>query len=189
MVVLAAGQGSRFGGNHNKLLVPCTGRDGLIRPVLGHVLHNLAGLQVRRIVVTRPGQPCVTELALAQGCEILEIASHGMGDTLAAAVRYAGPGFHWMIVLGDMPFILPETLRLLAECSKTMDALAVCAPACDGRLGHPVIFAEGFFMQLTALEGDQGGRSLFGGAQLMRLETTDQGIHHDVDTPQALVFT
>lgn len=188
IIVLAAGQGTRFGGDQNKLLATCVGRDGTARAVLEHALRNLDAIEGRRLLVTRPGQPLVMNLAVAYGYDILEVETSGMGDSLAAAVRHVGSGFRWLIALGDMPFVLPETLQRVAGQGLRMTAFNVCAPCAAGRPGHPVVFGEVFFDRLLALGGDRGGKSLFNEESLVQINTDDPGIHRDVDTLQALAF-
>ena len=118
-VVLAAGQGSRYravaGADQDKLLAPCVGRDGVVRPVLEQVLLGLQaavdkGAVDNCVLLTRPERLEVIELGLRYGCQVELLASGGMGDSIAAAVTAHPEHRGWLVVLGDMPFILPDTL-------------------------------------------------------------------------------
>lgn len=189
VVILAAGKGSRFqavaGVGKDKLMAPCLGLDGQQRPVLEHVLVNLQGLPGRRVLVTRPERSAVIALAQAYDCEVLSLESPGMGDSIAAAVRSSADQGGWLVVLGDMPFIRPQTLALLAA---SISDEKISVAQCGEVYGHPVGFGRAFAPKLTALSGDRGGRHLFEAGNVQQIVVEDSGVLWDVDTPAALVF-
>lgn len=187
-VILAAGQGSRFralaGSDQDKLLAPCHGLTGDQRPVLEHVLLNLAGRVDRRLVITRPQSTRIIALARAHGCEVLLLESPGMGDSLAAAVAASADACGWLVLLGDMPFIAPATLEaVLASMSEEGIAVATGARG----YGHPVGFGRAFGASLRALSGDQGARRLFTPDCLIEVQVSDTGIYRDIDMPGQLL--
>lgn len=187
IVVLAAGQGARFqaqaGVGRSKLLAPCPGLDGIVRPVLAQTLRNLEGLPGQRVLVSRPGCTEIADLARAQGFQLIELASPGMGDSLAAAVAAMPMADGWLVVLGDMPFIRPHT------SGQVMAALTddnICVPVAEQGYGHPVAFGSAFAPGLMRLSGDQGARRLFAGANVIEIPVTDPGIYRDIDRPTDL---
>nr|WP_314530345.1 nucleotidyltransferase family protein [uncultured Pseudomonas sp.] len=189
IIVLAAGQGERFrqvaGEDKDKLLADCTGRDGAVRSVIEHVLVNLPVQSGKRVLVTTADRPQVIRMAQAYGFEVVLIDSTGMGDSIAAGVAACPDLSGWMIVLGDMPFILPSSIeRVLAGMAD--DTISV--PVYDGEYGHPVGFAASFGPALMALSGDRGARPLFASARVVEVEVDDPGVLRDVDVPGALVF-
>jgi molybdenum cofactor cytidylyltransferase len=189
VIVLAAGQGSRFrqvaGADKDKLLADCTGRDGAVRSVIEQVLMSLPVSLVKRVLVTTEDRPQVIRMAQAYGCEIVLIDSTGMGDSIAAGVAACPQCSGWLIVLGDMPFILPSSIeRVIA--GRAADTISV--PVHDGEYGHPVAFADSFGPALIALSGDGGARPLFATARVVEVEVDDPGVLWDVDVPGALVF-
>jgi len=188
-IVLAAGQGTRYrevaGAHRNKLLAQCVGRDGIERCVIEQVLVNLS-VQVDKVVLlTRPQYSCVAELGLRHGCEVVVLESPGMGDSIAAAVSAEPDHRGWLIVLGDMPFIHPDTLKRVAD-SVRPDMISV--PVYQGQYGHPVAFGRGFASSLMGLAGEKGAKRLFNGAQVNEVRVDDPGVLWDVDVPSALVF-
>ncbi|MDE1166383.1 MAG: nucleotidyltransferase family protein [Pseudomonas sp.] len=186
-VVLAAGEGRRFrqaaGSGQNKLLALCRGLDGIERPVIEQVLFSLQGVAERILVVTRPGP--VAQLALACGCEVLAFDSSGMGESIAGAVAACADEAGWLMVLGDMPFIRPDTFRAVVAASSES---VIAVPEAQAGYGHPVAFGKAFGPALMALQGDQGARKLLAPEVVRVVAVSDPGIYWDVDVPERLVF-
>lgn len=181
-ILLAAGSGSRFGGD--KLLHSLA--DG--RPL---ALAAVAGLQAacaRVVAVVRPGDGELAATLAAAGCEVVVAAEAalGMGHSLAAGVRATAGAAGWLVGLADMPCIAEDTYRLVADALRAGHAIA--APCCDGRRGHPVGFAARWYEALTALAGDAGARALLAAfADCVHLITVaDPGIATDIDRPADL---
>jgi molybdenum cofactor cytidylyltransferase len=188
-IILAAGQGSRYrqvtGADQDKLLALCTGRDGIVRPVIEQVLRNLPVSVEARLLVTTPDRPEVARLARAYGCQVLLLASAGMGDSIAAAVAACPELDGWLVVLGDMPFILPSSIERIAEGIE-IDTISV--PVQNGEFGHPVGFGRSLGAALMGLSGDRGAKPLFATAKVVEVAVEDPGVLWDVDVPAALTF-
>lgn len=189
VIILAAGTGSRFrqiaGPDKDKLLADCTGRDGAVRSVIEQVLVNLPASLEKRVLVTRKDRPQAIRMAQAYGCDFVELDSPGLGDSIAAGVQ-ACPGLDcWLMVLGDMPFILPSSIEQVVAAIRA-DGISV--PVLAGEYGHPVGFGRGFGPKLMALTGDRGAKVLFAGAQVVEVPVDDPGVTWDVDVPEALAF-
>ncbi|OCR24774.1 molybdopterin-guanine dinucleotide biosynthesis protein MobA [Pseudomonas syringae] len=188
-IVLAAGQGSRYravaGNDQHKLLAHCLGLDGVVRPVLEQVLIGLSGVVDKCLLITRTDCPEISRLGLYYGCEVVLLDSPGMGDSIAAAVAVEPDCRGWLVVLGDMPFILPETLSNVVA-SLREDCISV--PLHQGVRGHPVGFGRELGPALMTLTGDQGAKRLFKTSRVQLIEVDDPGVLWDVDTPEALIF-
>ncbi|WP_433767060.1 nucleotidyltransferase family protein [Pseudomonas putida] len=189
VVVLAAGQGSRFrqeaGADRDKLLANCTGRDGAVRSVIEQVLVSLPADLGRRVLVTTEDRPQVIRMAQAYGFEIVLIESTGMGDSIAAGVAACAQLDGWLIVLGDMPFILPSTVEQVVA-GIADDGISV--PVINGEYGHPVGFGRAFGPGLMGLSGDRGAKPLFASARVVEVAVDDAGVLWDVDVPEKLIF-
>lgn len=187
-IVLAAGQGSRFrqaaGADQDKLLARCVGRDGVERAVLEHVLLGLPQGLGTRLLVTTADRVEVIGLARAYDCRVLLIESTGMGDSLAAAVAATIDQAGWLVLLGDMPFILPQTVAQVLE--RTEDD-GICVPIFQGEYGHPVGFGRSFGPALMGLSGDRGAKPLFVGGKVREVSVEDPGVLWDVDVPGMLL--
>jgi molybdenum cofactor cytidylyltransferase len=190
VIVLAAGEGRRFrdvaGADKDKLLADCTGRDGAVRSVIEQVLLSLPASLDKRVLVTTQARPQAIRMAQAYGCDIVSIESSGMGDSIAAGVAACADLDGWLIVLGDMPFILPSSIERVAAA---MADDAVSVPVQAGEFGHPVGFGRSFGPQLQALSGDRGARPLFKQGRVIEVVVDDPGVLWDIDVPSALVFT
>lgn len=183
-ILLAAGAGRRFGGA--KLLHPLA--DG--RPVGLAALQALQAVFDRIVAVVAPNQPAVAQLFADAGARVVVCpqASTGLGASLACGVG-AAPGGAWVVALGDMPCLRPDTIAAVAAAIDAGAALA--APVYQGRRGHPVGFAHSFLAELCALHGDEGARSLIQAhaRDLRLIPTDDAGVLFDVDTPADLAST
>ncbi|MBC3376771.1 nucleotidyltransferase family protein [Pseudomonas sp. SWRI92] len=189
VIILAAGSGRRFrevaGADKDKLLADCTGRDGAVRSVIEHVLVNLPSSLEKRVLVTRNDRPQAIRMAQAYGCDYVELDSPGLGDSIAAGVQACPDLDGWLVVLGDMPFILPSSFeRVVAG----MREEGISVPVLAGEYGHPVGFGRALGPQLMALTGDRGAKVLFAGAHVVQVPVDDAGVTWDVDVPEALVF-
>lgn len=164
VLVLASGRGERFrasGGAVHKLQALLGGQ-----AVLAHTLDavRVSGLRWH-----------------------LEDAGHpGMGDSIAAAVRATREAAGWLILPADLPLVLPQTLREVAQrLGQTQGACAV-QPVHEGRRGHPVAFGAGCGQALMDLGGPQGAASVLRGLREAGAVTdcavNDVGVVMDIDT-------
>jgi molybdenum cofactor cytidylyltransferase len=178
-ILLAAGAGSRFGGDKLLHVMP----DGVA--IAAHAARNLlaAGLEVTAVV--RPGDSTLARLLEGEGCTVTvcDEAARGMGRSLAHGVAAQRDAGGWVVALADMPGIRPETIRSVATALE--QGALIAAPRRRNRRGHPVGFAAALRDELFALEGDQGARMILERHHdsLKLIECDDSGILHDVDTP------
>ena len=189
VIVLAAGQGSRFrqvaGADKDKLLADCTGRDGTVRSVIEQVLVNVPTSLDKRVLVTTEDRAQVIRMAQAYDFEVVLIETTGMGDSIAAAVAACPQLDGWLIVLGDMPFILPSSIeRVVAAIAED----CVSVPVHAGEYGHPVGFGRSFGPGLAGLSGDHGAKPLFAQGRVVEVAVDDPGVLWDVDVPERLMF-
>ncbi|MEO5861989.1 MAG: nucleotidyltransferase family protein [Burkholderiales bacterium] len=178
-ILLAAGAGKRFGGGKLQQLLP----DGLAICVAS--VRNLAAAVNQVIAVVRPGDEATRALLGAERnlqIVVCERAEQGMGHSLAAAVAASPIDANWVIALGDMPLIKPDTIRAVAAAIEQGAPFAM--PVYKGRRGHPVGIHSRFRAALLTLEGDAGARAIIAKhePQIHLIETKDPGVLVDVDT-------
>lgn len=177
-LLLAAGAGSRFGGDKLLALLP----DGTGVGVTSARL--LKGAVDEAVAVVRPSDAELARLLSAEGLRVLPFpgAAEGMGASLAYGVAATPEADGWVVALADMPFLEPGTV--VAVAASLRHGAWIAAPSYRGRRGHPVGFAKGLFGELTALRGDRGARDILerhsGRTQLVAAD--DPGIILDLDT-------
>jgi molybdenum cofactor cytidylyltransferase len=181
-ILLAAGAGSRFGGD--KLRHPLS--DGT--PMALASALNLRPACDRLIAVVRPGQDALADLLTTAGCEIVfsPESTDGMGHSLAAGARAAAQASGWIVALADMPFIATTTHQAVA--SRLREGASLVATEYRGERGHPVGFSHAWFSQLAAMTGDQGGKSILQAhrQQLVLCAVDDPGVLRDIDRREDL---
>jgi molybdenum cofactor cytidylyltransferase len=185
-VLLAAGSGSRFGGD--KLL--STLSDG--RPLASAALTALAGGVDAVIAVVRSGDTTLSSLLETSGAVVVACAdaADGMSASLACGVREVQrrfPQAHGAVIaLADMPWLSSSTVRRVAASLRRGVGLA--APVYRGTRGHPVAIGAPFFAELLTLSGDEGAKRLLAlhDPELERIDVDDPGVLRDVDTREDL---
>ncbi len=176
-ILLAAGRSRRFGS------------DKLLHLLADGTPMALASANVLRsvlpftVAVVREDNDALKALFAAHGIEIA-IAEHadlGMGASLATGVAATSRAIGWLIALGDMPFIRPQTIAQVAETVRRGARLA--APSYQGQRGHPVGFSEWHREELLGLEGDEGARVVLQrhAHELVTFDCDDPGVLADID--------
>lgn len=181
VLLLAAGSAQRFGSQ--KLLARLA--DG--RMVVEAAVQNLRA-SGEDIVAIASGDELVVSVLERCGCRVVinARAHEGMGTSIAAGVRASDYAAHWLIALGDMPFIQPETIVKVAASLAGQHRIVV--PQFDRKRGHPVGFSASLKSELMALEGDSGARSVIAAHahEVLILDVNDGGILADIDTQSDL---
>ncbi len=181
-ILLAAGASRRFGSN--KLLMELGGEPLVVRAAL-----NLcaAGVPVHCVVRDSAG-PVAQALGGIPGVAIgaCPDAHLGMGRSLAWGVAATPSADAWLVALGDMPEVAPDTIRSLIRALRAHAPLV--APEFGGRRGHPVGFSRRWYAQLLALDGDRGARDLLAAhpLELQQIRVQDPGVLLDLDYPEDL---
>jgi molybdenum cofactor cytidylyltransferase len=180
-ILLAAGRGRRFDptGVRNKLLQQLPGGE----LVVVASARNLLSVFAKVIAVVPPDDGGVGDSLRALGCDVTVCAAadSGMAASLVHAIRHSLPGADaWVVALGDMPFVQPQTIRLL--CDALGEGADIAAPLLQGRRGNPVGFGARHLPALLALQGDQGARGIIKANPVTEVEVTDPGIFRDIDT-------
>ena len=181
-ILLAAGSGSRFGGGKLLHCLP----DGT--PIGIASLRNLRASLPEVLAVVRSGDDALRRLLEAEGIAVLICtdAHLGMARSLVCGIDASRNADGWVIALGDMPFLLPQTIKTIAGHIAQTGRIAI--PAYRGERGHPVGFGRRYLDELLKLQGDEGARSVIARhpRDLEIVDCDDRGILRDVDTPADL---
>jgi CTP:molybdopterin cytidylyltransferase MocA len=171
-IVLAAGGGSRFGGDGHKLLVPFRGK-----PLVQWALEAASVLD-ELIVVTG-----AVELPLPAHAHEVRNARWAEGQATSLAAGIAAAHGHEAVVvgLGDQPLIPAEAWRLVAAATQTPIAVATYA----GVRRNPVRLGAEVW-PLLPTEGDSGARTVIARRPDLVTEVVCPGEPADVDTQEDL---
>jgi molybdenum cofactor cytidylyltransferase len=185
IVVLAAGQGSRFtasAGHPGHKLEQGLGSSTVLETTLGHVIASGCPF----VVVTTPRlAPLASRLVAGKDLVVVSeaAAARGVGHSIAAGVAERPDAEGWLVLPGDMPMVREDSILAVA------DALVdhpVAFTQYRGRRGHPVGFAAELFSELVALEGDEGARRVVARYPAHGVPVDDAGVLLDIDTPADL---
>ncbi|WP_122310002.1 NTP transferase domain-containing protein [Pseudomonas amygdali] len=181
-LVLAAGRSRRFGGDKRQAALPCG------RTLLTASLEN-TGNEFGYVGLVLRTDDDAEALGIPAHVTIIrsEHADLGMGHSLASGIAALmdSAAEAVAILLADMPWIKPQTLRDLAAMANPQ---RIAVPMHGGQRGHPVIIGRQFWPTLLTLEGDQGAKALIMNNPKVCdvLNCDDPGILRDADTPSAL---
>jgi len=186
-LVLAAGRGTRFGGD--KLLALHRGHS-----VLHHVMAAAAeatrvGWLTGIIGVIPVGDATLAGIVTGSGGRPVAQPDRdaAMASSLRLGLDAAAGADAALILLGDQPMVTPETIGLLVAAHRAAPE-AVIRPryeADPGQPGHPVIVPNRWWPLLRGDEGDQGFGPLLGDTA-PRVDLPITGQNPDIDTPADL---
>lgn len=183
VIVLAAGCGSRFAGDRPQLAQPL-----LESTVLEKTIGNALASAMPVVVVTTV---LLAGTARAAGVDTANVVvlpcapssqaePLGMGYLIAQGVSAASHASGWIVLPGDMPLIVADTLRRVAH--GLLDHPVAYAQH-RGRRGHPVAFAGELYSELVMLSGDEGARRIASRYPAHGVEVDDAGVLLGIDTP------
>jgi len=156
IAIMAAGAGSRFEGGKldAEFDSKCLGR---------HAVDAALGVGARNLVIVVGDRcPAFANQAQAEGIANLLVnreARQGLARSIGAAVRYAArtKSEKLLLMLGDMPFVTPMTLRRLADAATAHSPAAALYPG--GKAGIPACLTPDQFEAVLRLKGDRGAAS------------------------------
>ena len=181
-LILAAGQGRRFGGN--KLTAMLNDK-----PVIQHCLDTLTTLNHPIAIVYEHNNATLSHCISSYPIQKIsfDTTNPGMGASLAYGVEQTKDWSGWVICLGDMPWISAGTYQSIAD---KLHHHAITRPNISSiqTPGHPVGFQRQFKQELLALTGDEGAKCIISRHKhmLYPVETSDYGIVLDIDRPSDL---
>jgi molybdenum cofactor cytidylyltransferase len=183
-VVLAAGLSSRMGSN--KLLSDLNGQALIV-----HTIERLSKAAIDEIIVVTGHQSIDVQAAL-KNHKLRFVHNEEYAQGLSTSVRVgiaAAQEFDAAFVcLGDMPLIEAADLNRMIAAFNVVEGRSLVAPVLGRKLGNPVLWGQEHFVDLMALTGDRGARSLIEARrdQVVEIAVTHDGILLDADTPEAL---
>ena len=177
VAVLAAGSGTRFGGDVPKPLVPFAGR-----PLVTYAVDAARASGCAPVVVVVSDDAVA---AVVEGVQTVrnDAPDEGIASSLRCAIAaLADQAVDGVVVgLGDQPLVGGEAYRRVAAASADL-AYATYA----GERGNPVLVGRRYWPEAMELRGDEGARSLFRRFPAVAVPCDGTGTPDDVDTPADL---
>jgi CTP:molybdopterin cytidylyltransferase MocA len=184
IAILAAGRGSRLGGDDAKPLALLHDR-----PLVAWALDAAmaSGLRPVWLVTGYAGRKVAA--AAPAGVDVAHNRRwrRGIASSLRVALEAIAPYAQVDAVcvgLADQPRVGPEAYRRLSAAHERGADLAVATY--HGVRGNPVLLARSLWPEANKLEGDVGARQLMQRHDVVEVRCDDTGSAVDVDTPQDL---
>jgi molybdenum cofactor cytidylyltransferase len=185
-IVLAAGLSKRMGAN--KLLADLGGAPMIRRSVEA---VRAAGVEP---VIAVTGHEADKIAAAVEGLGVEMVHNpdyaHGLATSLKRGLAAVpGDADAVLVCLGDMPRVTPKAMGRLIAAFNPEEQRTICVPVHKGVRGNPVLWGRKHFAAMAALGGDRGAKALMDqfADELVEIETADDGVLIDADTPEALV--
>ena len=177
-LILAAGDGSRFGSERSKLLADLDGR-----PLLEHAIAAACAVpELGRVVVVLGARAdeIVSSVTFGRAEPVIcPEWAQGQSASLRCGVRALAGVEKVIVTLGDAPLIAPAVI------ARFLDQPPGARAVYDGQPGHPVVLgAQQLDAAATGISGDRGARDMLGDGPL--IECSDVCSGRDVDTPDDL---
>jgi len=180
-LVLAAGEGSRFGAT--KQLAPLWGR-----PLLSYAVRAMLGAPAVSPVVVVLGHDAEAIRAEVDfgdaGVVVCEDWRTGQAASVRAGLAALGDVDRAVVTLGDQPFITSQVIAAVLE--QAGDGHDGVRATYGGRPGHPVLLGRALLDRAGELEGDVGFRELLDGPRVLRFEAEHLCDPMDIDTKEEL---
>ncbi|OLC54198.1 MAG: hypothetical protein AUH85_12375 [Chloroflexi bacterium 13_1_40CM_4_68_4] len=179
-VILAAGEGRRFGGQ--KLLAQLEGR-----PLLQHVLDaaNASTLDPLVLVVGADADAVLAHVRLGRARVALNAAfASGQARSLQVGLAQVDDSDAIVVMLGDQPRVTAPLLHALVARQRESGAPAVVSSQA-GRRSPPALLHRDLFPEIAALSGDVGAREILarrGDVAIVEV-TPSVAALDDIDTP------
>ena len=180
-LVLAAGEGRRFGGP--KQLAEVGGI-----PILERVLRAMEGVPgLRPLVVVLGARADEVRAGVELGAFRAVVApdwAEGQAASLRAGVAALGGVDEVLVCLGDMPFVTPPVIA--GTLAHGGGGAAAVRASYGGVPGHPVLLREPVLRRVPGLRGDAGARGLLAQLPVESFEAGHLCDPTDVDTREQL---
>ena len=180
-VILAAGMSSRM--KQDKRLLPVAGK-----PLLQHVIDNARASVLHEVVLVMPESDA--QYFDTAGCTVVPSPNRqdGLAESLKAGVAAVSSTHGCMVLLGDMPLVMPQHINALIAAF-TNEPLRWLVPCNEHQRGNPVIIPAGWLAAVQSLSGDMGARQLFSHPEIEVIyhRSDDKAYYVDVDTQDMYV--
>jgi molybdenum cofactor cytidylyltransferase len=183
-IILAAGSSKRFGEDKRARRLPSGNM--LLEDTIRSAMQSIQ----RLLVVLRHDDEFGDRLNGLVNDRYIRFYSapdsdQGMGSSLANAITQCDDWQAALILLGDMPYIQQPTFETILNAYQPGNE-SIIVPVTNDIQGHPVLFDQSYFDELSRLHGDKGARPIIEAhsQRVIQIEVDDPGILIDTDLPE-----
>ena len=151
VIILAAGEGRRFGSN--KLLSKIDGKK-----MFEHCLNAVSGLNCKKAVVT--GYEEIAEYGGRNGFTVIynKHPELGISESIRLGLEDMKDCRALMFTVCDQPGVTEDTFSRLLQAYAVSDKDLACMAHGEDKLGNPCLFGRKYYPELAELTGDVGGK-------------------------------
>ncbi|MDT8897069.1 selenium cofactor biosynthesis protein YqeC [Thermanaerothrix sp. 4228-RoL] len=179
-IVLAAGASQRLG--IPKQLLSWKGK-----PLIRWIVETALGAHLSPVIVVvgawiEPIQQVLADLPVR--IVVNPRWPNGVSTSVACGLEALPKGVGGAVfLLSDQPYLSVELIRALRD-QHAHTLAPIVAPFVRGHRANPVLFDQVTFPALRQLQGDVGGRAIFGQFPVLPLEWFDERVLLDIDQPE-----
>lgn len=182
-VVLAAGLSTRMG--QPKMMLKW-GNKTVIQQVVDTLFESSI---IDVIVVSGEWYKEISSLVTAEGVKVIVNPLFANGEMTASLQtgisNMPEASTHALVVLGDQPFLNPDTISKLIAASQISNK-KIIMPSINDRRGHPWLIERSIWVEVMALKPPLTMRDFFNiyQTEIEYVVVNDENIIQDMDTPE-----
>lgn len=154
VVLLAAGDSKRFGGNKMLALIE-------EKPMYEHMIEKIKEVHAyKKILVTQ--YPEIEEKVKDKHREFTVIKNNHSDRGISYSIKLGLESWEadaYLFAVCDQPWLKKESIEKLIEAFLKSKKGILCL-SCKGKMGNPVIFDHRYRKELMKLSGDTGGKKV-----------------------------
>lgn len=180
-IILASGFSRRMGSD--KLLIEIDGEK-----IIERVIEACCKSKLDDIILIYRSED-IKEIAIKYNIKTIynENAHLGQSEGLKLGVKAAIDAESYMFLVGDQPFLTPETInKLIEEYNQTGSSIIL--PYYNGHRGMPMIISSLYKEELLDIVGDKGGRDIIKNnpSKVRKVYIEEEKMGIDIDTQDDL---
>ena len=184
-ILLAAGRSKRMAGI-NKLTKEIQGI-----PLIKHTIKNVTLSSVDEIIIVLGYQKEIIEKLIDKNEKIKIVYNKDFDSGMSSSIKLGLNNLSestksFFICLGDMPMVNKNIYNQLIKIKNNKE---IIVPTFKGKQGNPILFSKSMKNKIMTIHGDVGAKNILNSNKdkILKLETNDQNITKDFNTPDNFI--